>query len=108
MLEYFKKYLRRKRDMKVNREKVINIVEKMWKTGCPMCHGNTWGFSEDKIVTPIQLNEDRSYKFNGKVLPLVVLTCEKCGNTVFVNALKIGALEDEDTPREGKDNGIQK
>lgn len=79
--------------MKVNRKKIEEIVTKTWLNGCPMCGGRNWTLGESDLVTPIEVKMDRSLALGGKFMPLVPITCAKCGSTVFINALTVGALE---------------
>ena len=93
--------------MKVNRSKIDEIIKKKWIHGCPMCGGKNWTLDEKMMVTPIQLNEDRSYRFDGKILPLTPLICQNCGYTLFMNTLVVGALDDVDQA-EGESDGSEK
>lgn len=93
--------------MKVNRAKIDEIIQKKWIHGCPMCGGKTWILDENTMFTPIQLNEDRSYRFDGKILPLTPLICQNCGYTLFINTLVAGALDEVD-PAEEESNGSEK
>ena len=62
---------------------------------CPLC-----GALNSFTVLP-EIMEVRQF-FHGNIMlggtpvvPLVVLTCSECGNTVFINALKTNAIKKE-------------
>lgn len=67
------------------------FVGARWKsTKCPMCDQNTW--DADGVTSIPLFNADRSP--SGRALPLCALTCQFCGNTIFVNAI-VAALPGE-------------
>lgn len=60
---------------------------------CPICASRSWNMSD-------MIFELREFQGGGIVLggdshiyPVVPLTCEKCGNTYFINAMKLGIIE---------------
>nr|DAE62259.1 MAG TPA: nucleic-acid-binding protein [Caudoviricetes sp.] len=63
---------------------------------------------EKMIMTPIQLNTDRSFKFDGKVLPVVPVMCTNCGNTVLINPLVVDAVDKMDDDLEEEESGNSK
>lgn len=70
---------------------LLEFLNSKWRGGktCSICGTNTWS------VSP-QLAELRPLSLAGFLLggvtvtPLIVLTCNNCGNTVLINALKAG------------------
>lgn len=80
--------------MKVNKEQLISTINNKWATkNCPMCGNNNWNIDTD-MMTMVGVGEDKSVKLGGKMIPVVSITCNNCGNTVFVNPLAIGCVID--------------
>lgn len=79
-----------------NGDKIIRFLEERWKgAGCPMCGGKEWRVSE-KYFELREFNDGNLMLGgpNGAVMPVIPVTCNICGNTVFINALNTGLLED--------------
>lgn len=80
--------------MKVNREKLIATINEKWQTKmCPMCGKNNWTI-DTNMMTMLGVGEDKSINLGGKILPVVPITCNECGNTIFVNPLAIGCVDE--------------
>lgn len=88
-----KKKTRKKLYMKLNKIKFESVVQTKWINGCPLCGGKQWSYDEKLVVTPMNLGDDGGVVLGGKIIPLVAVACSNCGNTVFVNAKVIGALD---------------
>jgi len=75
---------------------VANTFEK-WDTPilCPMCKKQEW--AADVVVFELRQFLKGNIKLGGPILPIVPLTCNYCGYTIFVNAIKAGLakLEEE-------------
>ncbi|MFA5015018.1 MAG: hypothetical protein WC549_05705 [Actinomycetota bacterium] len=79
--------------MKLNEEQKITVSDKLSflkKSPCFICKSNNWIIS-DKIFEireflggALQVSGDTS------ILPLISVTCSKCGNVIFFNALTLG------------------
>ena len=77
--------------MEVNKEKLDSYLKTLNTSTCPLCGGRKWVAStvafylgeyfEDKIV------------IGTSSLPVIPITCLKCGNTYFINALVSGLIE---------------
>ena len=71
----------------LDREKAIEWLEKHWKgtKACPICASNTWAIGEK----PVEVRDFRGGGLfvGGPVYPLLIVTCQTCGNTLFFNAL---------------------
>ncbi len=94
--------------MELKSDVIKEIVSKKWIHGCPMCGSRHWSMDEKMIMTPIQLNTDRSFKFDGKVLPVVPVMCTNCGNTVLINPLVVDAVDKMDDDLEEEESGNSK
>ena len=65
VLKYIKKYLWRWR-MKLNQEKLMQVINKEWKSKqCPMCGNNDWTIDPD-IMTMLPVDVERSVQLGGK------------------------------------------
>ena len=65
-----------------------------WKTSeCPFHGPTTWALG-DVMAAALAYVPVGGQSIN-KVYPLVVLTCNTCGYTVFVNAIRIGLTQPE-------------
>lgn len=81
--------------MKLNKEKFEQHINTKWNNKiCPMCHSNQWTYDET-ILTPVSVDEKKGMVLGGKFFPLIAVTCVECGNTIFVNGLVAGAIDDE-------------
>jgi len=77
---------------KEQRDNIDSFIKKKWKPPpiCPICHENSWTISPE-------LFELRAFYGGGMVIgnksgivPLILITCANCGNTIFINALIAG------------------
>ena len=72
--------------------KVIDHVQGTWGEGmCPLCGKKSWAVGD--AVFELRKHEGGGLRVgNVPVIPVVPVTCNVCGNTVLINALKCGAL----------------
>jgi len=77
---------------KDQREKIDIFIKNKWilPPTCPICHKNSWNISPE-------LFELRSFHGGSMVIgdksgivPLIVITCANCGNTIFINGIIAG------------------
>lgn len=79
--------------MRVDNEKLLQVINEKWVTKkCPMCGHNNWTIDKD-MMTMLGVGEDKSINLGGKIIPVVAVTCNECGNTIFINPLAIGCIE---------------
>lgn len=69
-------------------------ADKWPKSPCEVCGARSWSISEN-VVSPLTLKEG-GIQLGGVTYPSVLLICQRCGNTKFLNALVIGALDPEE------------
>lgn len=79
-------------------EVLNNIKNKCLIRRCPMCGENNWNI-EDKIFELREFNNGDLVigGGNSSIIPLLALTCSKCGNTQFINAIICGAVNPKDS-----------
>ncbi len=71
------------------KEEIVRTLHDLWDSKCPLCNKNDWNF-------PNSLFELREFQGGnlmvGKsyLIPLIPITCNVCGNTVLLNAIKLG------------------
>ena len=77
----------------------INKVEKKLtkyfnKGKCPICKNDTWILSQHTF---------KIHELNGeRLMPLIVLICDKCGCTSLFNAIKLKIIEGDEKERKSK------
>lgn len=73
--------------------KVLAHLSDKWQgRPCPMCQSGEWSV-QSKIF---ELREYRGGSFvvgGVPILPVVPITCGNCGNTLLINAIKLGVLK---------------
>lgn len=77
----------------IDTEKLIDHLKEKWKDApCPMC-GNKSFQVADKVF---ELREFAGGDFlvgGGPLIPIIPVTCENCGNTIMINAVKINLIK---------------
>ena len=79
---------------KLNPAKVYQWMDQYWEGGerrCAVCHKSTWGISAE----PLEMKSFRwgKYTSGGTMEIYMVITCETCGNSNFINALAADLME---------------
>jgi hypothetical protein len=74
-------------------EQLFKAIEQTWAEPrqCSVCHQQNWGFA-DKIYEVREFSGTR-FAAGDSAVPVVVATCENCGNTLFLNAIHLGLLD---------------
>jgi hypothetical protein len=62
--------------------------------GCPICGDTKWTIL-DYVVQPITLGGNNAINLGGPGYPQVMILSNKCGYTVFLNAVVMGLLKDD-------------
>ncbi len=79
--------------VKVKEDVLIkNLNEKWSNKNCPMCGNNNWTVGKN-LVTAVRISETGGIELGGSVMPLIAVTCNHCGNVIFINPLVIQAME---------------
>jgi len=88
-------------ELKENFQKLIHHLSDKWKgSPCPMCQHSGWTV-DDNVYELRKFNGGKLVLGGGPILPIIPVTCNNCGNTVFVNALKAGVVQQEKNKEEG-------
>jgi predicted nucleic-acid-binding Zn-ribbon protein len=74
--------------MKVDHTKAIDWIRNNWikPTACPICGSDNWGIGDEII-------EVRSSSPESPIYPQFFVYCQKCGHTIFFNAVIAGLVE---------------
>lgn len=78
--------------IQINAQSLIDKLKEKWQgRPCPMCQSGNWN------ITPnvFELREFLGGNLNlgsGPILPVIPVTCNNCGNVVFLNALATGLI----------------
>ena len=88
----------RAQGLQKQREKAASWIQPMWKRQtCPICEGRSWTVGD---VFEIRQFEGGNLVLgaNRSLIPLVPFTCDKCGYTFFINAIKAGVVSQDGEP----------
>lgn len=87
-MSYFKQFFTRPNTKpSYNIDKFIDTINKKWITrNCSLCAANDWTINPNLTELPDHNNEN-------KIIPLVPITCNNCGNTIFINPLAINCMD---------------
>lgn len=79
---------------RLNSEDFINKLNERWNTKiCPMCGQNNWNIS-NKILEIREYSDGGLVIGNVPIYPVVSVTCQNCGNTIFVNPIVLSSVEE--------------
>lgn len=82
-----------KESTKMNTEKVLNHLREKWGSKeCAQCGANNWSVT-DKVFELREFQGGSLIVGNSPIIPVVPVCCTNCGNTILVNAMVSGALE---------------
>lgn len=72
---------------KIESEKLLNHLREKWQgRPCPMCGVGNWNVS-DSIFELREFNQGNLVMGGGPIFPVIPVTCDNCGNSVFINAI---------------------
>lgn len=80
-------------EREVRYDRVVAWINEHWKGDklCPICNNDSWGiFNRFAELRPFG---GGGLAIGGPILPLVILTCNKCGHTLQFNAIIMGLIE---------------
>lgn len=74
---------------------------------CSVCASNNWQVADYLSAPPVYRGKDDQKLFwegGGPAYPYIVLSCKKCANAVFFNAISIGVLSFKEEAGDDADN----
>jgi hypothetical protein len=76
-------------------DKIIKYLEKYSPDGpeCSMCGNNNWNVN-DKLLELKEYHGINIYG-SGVQVPVIMVSCEKCGNMIFLSAMVAGIINDK-------------
>lgn len=77
---------------KPNGQEVVEFLNDKWRdANCPLCGGSEWSVSDGIF----ELRGFNDGKIGGsEIFPVIPVTCNRCGNTVFISALASGLMKE--------------
>ena len=80
---------------KLNGQDIINHINKKWTNqSCPYCGNRAWTIA-DKVFELREFNDGNIIVGgSSSILPVIPVTCNNCGHTVFVNAMSSGLMKE--------------
>lgn len=95
--------------MKLTDDQQKELIEKLnliWKNKiCDVCSEKSWNIND----TIFELREFQGGGMviggNSSIQPLISMTCNNCGNTKFLNAIKLGITNPQEPQKEVKEGG---
>ena len=80
-----------------NTAQVLSHIRTKWAgANCPLCKTGTWEI-QDSLFELRQFNNGNMV-VGGPIIPVVVVLCKNCGNTVLINALVANAVTNPWSP----------
>jgi hypothetical protein len=72
-------------------ERIKEKLSPLLRSSCNVCGGRSWELHNEVAMHPLF---DIQYKMpiNGQFVPIVLVTCASCSNTLSFNAIKLGVL----------------
>ena len=98
-----KSYIKKEKQVKVDQEKLNSYLKRIKASPCTLCGNNNWSVS-DTIFQALEFDAGGLRLGGTDSYPIIPITCSKCGNTIFINALVAG-LVDQNESDDGGNNG---
>lgn len=78
-------------------QNLITRLNKVWVNpkNCLVCNHNEWQIA-DSVFELREFQGGNLVLGNSKITPIIPVICDNCGNTVFMNAIKLGVINNED------------
>ena len=69
---------------------IVDFLNSKWRPpkACQVCGTNTWDVEAN--LAELRFLNLGAFFVGAPVVPLVVVTCRECGNTILINAIKAG------------------
>jgi len=71
-------------------QRIVDFLNGKWRPPktCTLCGSNVWSIEQN--LAELRFLSTGGFVVGGPIIPLIVITCNNCGNTVLVNAMKAG------------------
>ena len=77
---------------KIDAGKVIAFLNEKWQgRPCPLCGSRKWSV-QDSAYELREFHGGNLVIGGGPIIPLIPVTCENCGYTALINAIKAGVV----------------
>lgn len=81
--------------MKLTKEQhksIDSFIKNKWTLPpiCPVCNENSWSISPELFELRAFHGGSMVIGDKSGIVPLILITCANCGNTIFINALIAG------------------
>ena len=87
--------------MKVEKKRMDEYLKSIRSFNCPLCGSNNWTVS-DTVFQALEFDID-GLRLGGASVPIIPISCMKCGNTLFINALISGLIDRPEDKNDGRD-----
>lgn len=82
--------------MKITQKQMNEVLAKLNKYNnnmpCPICGRYSWSISDTILEMREFDNGNLNLKTGSAIMPVVVASCDNCGYTIIINAVKLGVL----------------
>lgn len=97
--------------MKLNEEQLQKVVQQLNEVApdgfvCPICGGKRWSVNNTVFETREFNNGNLFPSGPMSLIPLIVLDCSHCHNTMFLNAVALGIVSQ--SAEEEQDQNLEK
>lgn len=77
--------------MEINQEKINQFIQGKFTPVCAFCGNRRWNITS-KVFQLMEFDLN-GLNLGGATYPVIPVTCNNCGNTLFINAIAAGLLE---------------
>lgn len=89
--------------VKINEQKFMNFLNSKWRNKvCPLCNNNNWSVSNTVFELREFNNGNLILGGNNAIFPVMAVSCTNCGYSVMINAITSGAIDKQNTEKDGK------
>lgn len=92
--------------MQVDKKRLDAYLKTIHSTPCPLCGNGHWQIA-DRVFQAIEFDQN-GIVINGVSFPMVPLTCRKCGNTYFINALVAKLIDPQENTSQKSSDDVKK
>ena len=79
--------------MNADREKLNELITKIKPDKCELCGNTEWELT-DKVFQLYEFDYN-GLLASGAAIPVIPVTCKKCGNTHLINAITAGIVKEK-------------